>query len=519
MMAYEEFARYGEMGFDLVPLWSEMPLPPKADALAFYCALANQGNDYLFESRKWRGAALEDQYAIIGLPSAERLELNEGSIRRWRDGAVIWERHTDDPVAALREIQASIRVPAFEDLPPFAGGLFGYFGFETSRLIEPRLRRTVRKPSGVPVPDAVQFVSRELVVLDYLKRRILVIVHAESSEPDGYTRARERCLGLTEQVRAFDAVRRGAPAEAATAQPVELDALRRWFSRQDYEAAVERVKEYIIAGDVMQVVLSQRLSRQAHFDAATLYRALSDVARAPYGFLVNLGACQLVGASPEMLIQHRNGVALSKPMAGTRRRTHDAAEDERLRRALLEDPKELAEHMMLVDLARNDLGRLARAGGVRVEELLKVEFFSHVMHIVSAVTGQMPQAVIGLDVMRATFPAGTLSGAAKVRAMEVIAELEPHSRGPYGGVVGALGWNGDADLAITIRTGVLCEGTLHVQAGAGIVYDSVAGREWQETMDKSMMMLVAAQRAEQLAAANSPLATKTARSNDAPDHR
>lgn len=498
MMSFAEFTRYGQLGFNLVPLWHEQPLPASADGLALYRALANQCDDYLFETGHWSDGTFQRDYSVIGLPCEERVDLDESAVRLVRDGALVWERQTDDPLEVLREIQAGIRVPSFEALPPFAGGLFGYFGFETTRLIEPRLRREARKPSGLSMPDGVQFISKELVVLDHRRSRIISIVHADPAVADDYQRMRARCIALANEVGTLSRIPAQPVPDLPAASSADAEPLRFGFPRGDYEAAVDRIKAYIASGDVMQVVLSQRMTRALSSDAPTLYQALGSLAQTPYRYIVNLGDCQIVGASPEMLVQHRNGVVTSRPMAGTRRRTQDDAEDARLRQELLDDPKEIAEHMMLVDLARNDVGRLADAGSVQVDELLKVEYFSHVMHIVSTVTGHVPAHVNGIDVMRSTFPAGTLSGASKVRALEVIAELEPHSRGVYGGVVGCLDWQGQADLAITIRTGVLQGGALHIQAGAGIVQDSVAAREWQETLDKSRVMLLAAARAEQL---------------------
>ncbi|WP_070105805.1 anthranilate synthase component I family protein [Burkholderia plantarii] len=495
MLSQDEFTRYGEAGFNLVPLWKVLPLPERLDPLDVYRALANRRDDYLFETGEWGNAVFTRHYSTIGLPCSERIELDEDAIRHLRHDHVESEQRTDDPLAALRRLQEGFRVPHFDALPPFSGGLFGYFGFETTRLIEPRLRRVARKPSGLQVPDVVKLVSRELVVIDHRRRQLFCIVHEDPREAGGHARGTARLEAIVAQVQALDAAPERVPG---TTQGLTVDAgrLSFGFAREAYEGAVDRIKDYIAAGDVMQVVLAQRMSRPLACDATALYRALGDLAQTPYRYVVNLGECAIVGASPEMLVQQRGDIVTSRPMAGTRRRTQDDAEDARLKEELLADPKEIAEHMMLVDLARNDVGRLAVAGGVQVDELLTVEYFSHVMHIVSTVTGKLPGQVNGLDVLRSTFPAGTLSGASKVRALEVIAELEPHSRGIYGGAVGYLDWRGQAELAITIRTGVLQGGLLHVQSGAGVVKDSVAEREWQETMDKSRMMLLAAELAE-----------------------
>ncbi|MCS3805728.1 anthranilate synthase component 1 [Chromobacterium alkanivorans] len=491
MLSEEAFLRYGDHGFSLAPLWQTLPLPAGTDPLVLYQALANQGGDYLFETGHWRDGEFQRAYSVIGLPCRERVELDEGRLRHWRDGQLLRELECEDPMAELARLRQGWSAPHFSALPPFSGGLFGYFGFETTRLIEPRLRRQPRKPSGLALPDALQWLSLDLLVLDHQQASVYCIVHESTEATAAYARGQRRLRELCERTRALLA-EPPEPPPAFAADAAADPALNHAFSREDFQRAVGRIKDYIAAGDVMQVVLSQRMSQPFAADAPTLYRALSGLGDTPYRYLLNLGDAQIVGASPEMLFRQQDERVTSRPMAGTRRRGADAAEDQDLRRELLADPKEIAEHMMLVDLARNDLGRLAELGSVQVDELLTVENFSHVMHIVSTVSGKLPQQAQALDVLKSTFPAGTLSGASKVRALEVIAELEPHSRGVYGGSIGYIGWRGNADQAITIRTGVLQGGQLHVQAGAGVVQDSLAEREWQETLEKSRLMLLAA---------------------------
>ncbi|MBN3006216.1 chorismate-binding protein [Chromobacterium alkanivorans] len=491
MLSEEAFLRYGDHGFSLAPLWQTLPLPAGTDPLVLYQALANQGRDYLFETGHWSDGEFQRAYSVIGLPCRERVELDEGRLRHWRDGQLLRELECEDPMAELARLRQGWSAPHFSALPPFSGGLFGYFGFETTRLIEPRLRRQPRKPSGLALPDALQWLSLDLLVLDHQQASVYCIVHESTEATAAYARGQRRLRELCERTRALLA-EPPEPPPAFAADAAADPALNHAFSREDFQRAVGRIKDYIAAGDVMQVVLSQRMSQPFAADAPTLYRALSGLGDTPYRYLLNLGDAQIVGASPEMLFRQQDERVTSRPMAGTRRRGADAAEDQDLRRELLADPKEIAEHMMLVDLARNDLGRLAELGSVQVDELLTVENFSHVMHIVSTVSGKLPQQAQALDVLKSTFPAGTLSGASKVRALEVIAELEPHSRGVYGGSIGYIGWRGNADQAITIRTGVLQGGQLHVQAGAGVVQDSLAEREWQETLEKSRLMLLAA---------------------------
>ncbi|POZ63219.1 anthranilate synthase component I family protein [Chromobacterium alticapitis] len=490
MLSQQDFLAYGENGFTHVPLWQTLPLPAGVEALSLYQALANRGQDYLFETGHWRDGAFEQAYSVIGLPCAERVELDEGAFRHYRDGHLLRDVACDDPLAELARFQLDFRVPHFSALPPFSGGLFGYFGFETTRLIEPRLRRMARKPSGFDLPDVLQWVSADLIVLDHRQGLAYCIVHENPEAVASYHRGQGRLNRLAARLRPLL-----APAAPRAALP-QAEAMEPDFAfpRRDFEQAVAKIKDYITAGDVMQVVLSQRMSLPFEQDAVSLYRSLSELGQTPYRYLLNLGECQVVGASPEMLFRQDEQLVTSRPMAGTRRRGGEAAEDVRLREELLADPKEIAEHMMLVDLARNDIGRLAEMGSVQVDQLLTVEYFSHVMHIVSTVTGRMPDEVSGLDLLKSTFPAGTLSGASKVRALEVIAELEPHSRGVYGGAIGYLDWRGRADLAIVIRTALLRDARLYVQAGAGVVQDSLAEREWQETMEKSQMMRLAAGR-------------------------
>ncbi|WP_123584306.1 anthranilate synthase component I family protein [Pseudomonas brassicacearum] len=495
MLSLEDFFAYGEAGYTHVPLWQSLPLPPGVEALSLYEVLANCGQDYLFETGHWHDGVFEQAYSAIGLPCSQRVELDEGVLRLYRNGQMSARIDCDDPLAELARLQKDFRIPQCSGLPFFSGGFFGYFGFETTRLIEPRLRRVPRKPSGFQLPDVLQLISTDLVVLDHRERLAYCIVHESPKALGDYQCGQDRLNRLVAHLRPLlvPAVPCMQLVEATT--PVAESA----FPQPAFVEAVARIKDYIAAGDVMQVVLSQRMSLPFEEDAVALYRSLADLGHTPYRYLLNLGDCQVVGASPEMLFRQEGQTVTTRPMAGTRRRGSVVTEDNRLKEELLADPKEIAEHMMLVDLSRNDLGRLANVGSVQVPQLLNVEYFSHVMHIVSTVTGQIPDHVSGLDLLKSIFPAGTLSGASKVRALEIIAELEPHSRGVYGGAIGYLDWSGRADLAIAIRTGLLQDARLYVQAGAGVVQDSVADREWQETIEKSQLVRVAAARCKTVA--------------------
>lgn len=498
MLSLEAFLAYGDAGYTHVPLCQSLPLPPGVEAISLYQALANCGQDYLFETGHWHEGVFEQAYSAIGLPCSQRVELDEGVLRLYDDGHMSARIDCDDPLAELAKLQKGFRVAPCLGLPPFKGGFFGYFGFETTRLIEPRLCRVPRKPSGFQLPDVLQLISTDLVVLDHREHLAYCIVHENPKGSSDYQSGRDRLNQLVTRLRPLlvpMAPRmRGIDTKPAAAESA--------FPQPAFVEAVRRIKDYIAAGDVMQVVLSQRMTLPFEEDGLALYRSLADLGDTPYRYLLNLGDCQVVGASPEMLFCQEAQKVTTRPMAGTRRRGSDLAEDILLKEELLADPKEIAEHMMLVDLSRNDLGRLANFGSVQVNQLLNVEYFSHVMHIVSTVTGQIPDHVSGLDLLRSMFPAGTLSGASKIRALEIIAEMEPHSRGIYGGAIGILDWDGRADLAIAIRTGLIQDARLYVQAGAGVVQDSVAHREWQETIEKSQLIRVAAGRCSAVARPN-----------------
>ncbi|AZF21601.1 anthranilate synthase component I family protein [Pseudomonas sp. R3-52-08] len=495
MLSLEDFFAYGEAGYSHVPIWQSLLLPPGVEAISLYEVLANCGQDYLFETGHYQEGVFEQTYSVIGLPCSQRIELDEGGLRLYRDGELSIRTECGDPLAELARVQKDFRIPSCPGLPPFSGGFFGYFGFETTRLIEPRLRRVPRKPSGFDLPDVLQLISTDLIVLDHHKRLAFCIVHECPKALGDYQHGLDRLNRMVAHLRPLLV----APAPCVQLTEVTPLGAQSAFPQPAFVEAVARIKDYIAAGDVMQVVLSQRMSLPFEEDAVAFYRSLYDLCDTPYRYLLNLSDCQVVGASPEMLFRQEAQTVTTRPMAGTRRRGNAVAEDHRLKEELLADPKEIAEHMMLVDLSRNDLGRLASVGSVHVTQLLNVELFSHVMHIVSTVTGQIPDHVSGLELLKSIFPAGTLSGASKVRALEIIAELEPHSRGVYGGAIGYLDWNGRADLAIAIRTALLHDARLYVQAGAGVVQDSVAEREWQETMEKSQLIRVAAGRCEALA--------------------
>lgn len=453
--------------------------------LSAYLKLADAPHSYLFESVQ--GGERWGRYSIIGLPASRRIEVRGRHVRVIEGDQVVHQQEDTDPLAFIEGWLAQARVARVEGLPRFSGGLVGYFGYDTVRHIEPRLG-PARAPDPIGNPDILLLDSTEVLVFDNLRGVLHCIVHAEAADEDAYARATARLDDMVERLRRTVATPPCNGGHGLT----EAD-FHSSFGRAAFEAAVERIREYIIEGDVMQVVLSQRLSAPCDLPPLAFYRALRRTNPAPYLFYLNLDDFHVVGSSPEILVRLEGDTVTVRPLAGTRRRGHDEHEDFALEQELLADPKELAEHLMLIDLGRNDIGRIARNGGVQVTERFMIERYSQVMHIVSNVSGELASGRSALDVLRATFPAGTLSGAPKVRAMEIIDELEPVKRGVYGGAVGYLGWHGNMDTAIAIRTAILQGGQLHVQAGAGVVYDSNPRTEWEETLSKARALVRAAE--------------------------
>jgi anthranilate synthase component 1 len=476
-MTPEQFQELAGQGYNRIPVTREV-LADLDTPLSTFLKLANGPYSYLFESvhggEKW------GRYSIIGLPCATVLRINGHDITLQQDGEVVETATTDDPLGWIETFQARYRVPELPGLPRFTGGLVGYFGYDTVRYIEPRLA-AFDKPDLIGCPDILLMVSDELLVFDNLAGTLQFIVHVDPTRDDAWNHGQARLDALAEGLQASLADYRARRGEGM--QVDETDFVS-GFTRDGFEAAVDRIKDYIVEGDAMQVVLSQRMSIPFRAPPLDLYRALRNLNPSPYLYYLDLDDFHIVGSSPEILVHLEDGVITVRPIAGTRPRGRDEAEDRSLEADLLADPKELAEHLMLIDLGRNDTGRVSETGSVRLTEKMVIERYSHVMHIVSNVIGKIRAGMSAIDVLRATFPAGTVSGAPKIRAMEIIDELEPVKRGVYAGAVGYLSWSGNMDTAIAIRTAVIREGTLHIQAGAGIVADSVPANEWAETMNK-----------------------------------
>ena len=485
-----EFKALAAQGYNRIPVIAES-FADLETPLSLYLKLANEPNTFLLESVV--GGERFGRYSFIGLAARRALRSfirDDGCTTELLESGRVTETIGGDPLAVIGRYFAQFKVALRPGLPRFAGGLAGYFGYDTVRVIEKKLART--KPDDLGVPDILLLLADEVAVIDNLAGRIYLIVYADPGQPEAYARTRQRLRELK--------ARLARPIEPPHARASVRREEYREFAKEDYLKAVARAKEYIAAGDVMQVQIGQRIHKPYADSPLSLYRALRTLNPSPYMYFYNFGDFHVVGASPEILVrsEDREGkrMVAIRPIAGTRPRGNTPEHDAILAAELAADPKERAEHLMLIDLARNDIGRIAEIGTVRVTEQYVIEKYSHVQHLVSHVEGVLKPGMTNLDVLRATFPAGTLSGAPKVRAMEIIDELEPSKRGIYGGAVGYLSFAGDMDLAITIRTGVIKGNVLYAQAAAGIVADSVPENEWKETEVKARAVLRAAEQVE-----------------------
>jgi anthranilate synthase component 1 len=457
--------------------------------LSAYLKLADEPYTYLFESVQ--GGEKWGRYSIIGMACSTRIKVFGKRVLLEVDDQIVSEEETDDPLRYIEEYLASFKVAEAECLPKFHGGLVGYFGYDTIRYIEPKLAHCPN-PDKHETPDILLMLSDKLVVFDNLSSRMFLIVHVEPAMENAWQDGQQQLDVLEAKLNSVRLDRKARPARQAVC---EQDFTSE-FTQQGFEAAVEKARQYIIDGDAMQIVLSQRLSIPYHSAPIELYRALRSLNPSPYLYYMNLGDHHVVGSSPEILVRLEDETVTVRPIAGTRPRGKTPEQDLELERELLSDPKELAEHLMLIDLGRNDAGRVSQVGSVELTEKMIVERYSHVMHIVSNVEGRIKPELSAFDVLRATFPAGTVSGAPKIRAMEIIDELEPVKRGIYSGAVGYISWSGNMDTAIAIRTAVIKDEQLYIQAGAGIVYDSVPANEWAETMNKGRAIFRAVALAE-----------------------
>lgn len=501
-----EFKALAAQGYNRIPLiaetYADLDTP-----LGIYLKLAHSGpqggkNTCLLESVV--GGERFGRYSFIGLPARNVIQARGTKTELLRDDKVV-ETHQGDPLSFISEYQRRFKVALRPGMPRFAGGLAGYFGYDTVRHIEPKLGPAVKPyPAGMGEgpPDILLLQTDELVIVDNLAGRIYLMVYADPAEPEAFNRAHQRLKDLRIKLR--------KPVDIPYSHSSVVTKEERSFAKADYLAAVRRAKEYIAAGDLMQVQVGQVITKPFSDSPLSLYRALRSLNPSPYMYFWNFGDFQVVGASPEILVrqealpvaedapvgtQAETEITI-RPLAGTRKRGATPEEDAALAEELLADPKERAEHVMLIDLARNDVGRVAKIGSVKVTDTMVIERYSHVMHLVSNVTGTLEAGMSNMDVLRASFPAGTLTGAPKVRAMEMIDELEPVRRGIYGGAAGYLSYGGEMDVAIAIRTGIIKDGMLYVQAAAGIVADSDPEMEWLETEAKARAVLRAAEQVQ-----------------------
>ena len=484
----ELFSQLAQQGYNRIPVVHET-LADLDTPLSTYLKLASGPYSYLLESAQ--GGEKWGRYSIIGLPCRTVLKVHGTRITVTTDGKTEESVDCPDPLAFIEAFQQRYNVAQDPRLPRFYGGLVGYFGYDTIRYVEGRLRDTA-PPDPLGTPDILLMVSEDVVVFDNLKGRMQIISLVDPTEEAIYQKTTERLASRA------SALQQKAPhvPESATNQRVNESDFVSAFGEVEFKTAVEKIRDYIKAGDVMQVVLAQRMSLPFGASPINLYRALRSLNPSPYMYFMDLDDFQIVSSSPEILARVEDGEIINRPLAGTRRRGHTPEEDVALEEELLSDPKELAEHLMLIDLGRNDVGRVARTGSVEVTEQFTIERYSHVMHISSNVVGTLEDGKTAIDVLRATLPVGTLSGAPKIRAMEIIDELEPVKRGIYGGAVGYLAWNGNMDTAIAIRTAVIKDGTLYIEAGGGVVADSIPRLEWKESMNKGRAIFRAAAMAE-----------------------
>ena len=482
-MQQSQYNNLVDQGFNHIPLSREVVVDTDTP-LALYLKLANTPFTYFLESVQ--GGEKWGRYSFIGLSAETIIKVKEYEVLVEINGHLHQQYKVDDPLAWIQNYQEQFKVPQLDHLPDFNGGLVGYFGYEIIRYIEPKLKN-IDKKDELDVPDILLMLSNDLLVVDNLTSKVHIITHVN---PD--KESFEDAVGKLNSIERN--IKKSNIHDSPESEKIKSQDFVSSFGKENFVSAVEKVQKYITAGDVMQVVPSQRLSCKFKSNPVELYRQLRILNPSPYMYYLHLDDFAIVGSSPEILTRVDNdNVATIRPIAGTRSRGKTKEEDTDNEKDLLSDEKEIAEHLMLIDLGRNDLGRIAKTGTVNLTDKMFIERYSHVMHIVSNVECELKDDMSSIDVLRATFPAGTLSGAPKVRAMEIIDEVETLKRNIYSGAIGNLSWHGGMDLAIAIRTAIVKNEVLYVQAGAGIVHDSIPEMEWQETMDKAQALIRAAQ--------------------------
>jgi anthranilate synthase component 1 len=484
-LSKEQFLIYQSQGYNRIPLvktcYADLETP-----LSIFLKVANSSYSYLLESVE--GGENFGRYSIIGMPAKKLIQVRQKTVEIIESGKTIFTENNSDPLGFIDQYLANYKTPKDLDLPRFSGGLAGYFGYETIHYIEPKLIKEFLK-DDLDLPDIHLMESDEVIVFDNLTGKLSIVVYA-NDDISSYDHAMNRLANIELMI---ESQLKNENAKSKKIGDTQADSE---FGEKNFHQAVDKIKEYIVEGDVMQVVLSQRMIKNFELPAISLYRVLRSINPSPYMFFYHFDDYFIVGASPEILVRLENDTVTVRPIAGTRPRGESSQLDKDLEKDLLNDPKEIAEHIQLMDLGRNDIGRVSQPGSVVVTDKMTIERYSHVMHIVSNVEGSIQENLSPMDVLKATFPAGTVSGAPKVRAMEIINELESTKRGVYAGAVGYIGYDGTLDVAIAIRTGVIKSGKLFVQAGAGVVADSIAKNEWDETNNKAKAVLRAAEIAE-----------------------
>jgi len=476
-MSDVDFVNLAKQGFNRIPLMRTV-LSDYDTPLSVYHKLAKGSYSYLFESVQ--GGDKWGRYSIIGLPCRTRLLINGHHIQEITDGKVVQHQVSEDPLAWIEAYQKTFKVFPSDGMPVFSGGLVGYFGYDTVRYVEERLKNSEPEKDEIGAPDIELLVSEELVVFDNLSGQVHVIVHADLTKKNGEAVALARLDALSLKLSQPMAM----PEDQASHENISEEDFKSSFGEEAFKKAVAKIQDYILAGDAMQVVISQQMSVPFQEKPIDLYRALRYLNPSPYMFFMDMGGVKIVGSSPEILVRLEDKQVTVRPIAGTRRRGDTPEKDLALEQELLNDPKELAEHLMLIDLGRNDVSRVAKIGSVKVHDMMHVEKYSHVMHMVTDVIAELEDDKDMFDLFAATFTAGTMTGAPKIRAMQLIAEYEEIKRGFYAGAIGYFGFDGNMDSAITIRTSMIKNDRIIFQAGAGVVADSVPELEYLEVKNK-----------------------------------
>ena len=481
MINKEQFQQYADQGFNIIPVAKDVHLDD-VTPLTIYSQISNKSNTFLLESVE--GGETWAQYSIVGLDCLDTIKVTGNTIEI-KTGDQISSFISDNPLDEIQELISGLKTPEIKDLPRFYGGYVGFFAYESAKYAEKRIADLVNKDSKFDehMPEIFLVKAEKLIVYDNTDQSIQIIFNVDPSKIS-YEEALDAIEEIGSLLNSKDTI-----FDDTFKTPSGEMAFHSNFEKDDYIKAVGLVKNYIEEGDVMQVVLAQDFSQDFQNDPFDLYRALRQLNPSPYMYYLDLDECQIVGASPEILVRLEEDKVTLRPIAGTRKRGSNTEEDLANEKDLLTDPKEIAEHLMLIDLGRNDVGRVSEMGTVQVTDKMIVEKYSHVMHIVSNVTGTLSKDLDAIDALKASLPAGTLSGAPKIRAMQIINELEPSSRGIYGGAIGYISWNGNIDTAIAIRTAVIKDNVIHVGAGAGIVADSIPENEWLECKQKAKVFL------------------------------